>query len=766
MPRMKSSTQRTLAVAALDSLRETLQYMAQAAGQEVLCITESLLSDIELAQLPYQQFTVVLSKQFRVLLLSQAVQADLCQVELSFDTKAIARFLTNLNHNLPGNTTISAAIQQLEQLPRGSRTQQAQSDFVLRLVESLSSSGTHTTNRATTESAFTQNLVCAPVEAALRQQVEQERLLNQVMTQIRQSLELPVILETAVQQVRHYLKSDRLVIYQFAPTCPISPPSQDSPHFSHPFVTGDGKITYESRVTADIPSVLNLTEGANCYSNVIRYQDKYRKGFTLAIADVEATYQSSPCLLDLVQRAQVKSKLVAPIIVQGELWGLLIAHQCSELRQWQEKEKVFLQQIAEHLAIAICQSQLYAELQQQKQTLEQRVIERTQELHDALVAAEAASRAKSEFLATMSHELRTPLTCIIGMSSTLLRWSFGDLSQKQHDYLTTIHKSGEHLLELINDILDLSQVEAGKTILNIAEFSLSQLAHQCLQTLKESAYRNQVELKLELQLEANNDSFPADNRRIRQILLNLLSNAIKFTPEGGRVTLTVAHRNNFAVFTIADTGIGIAKTQFPLLFQKFQQLDGSYRRKYEGTGLGLALTKQLVTLHNGWIDVESSVGVGSKFTVWIPAQPLEEAEAKDGKERKNHLTSIANLPPSQRRIVLIEDHEETAMLVCDLLIAAEFQVVWLVEGTTAIKQIEILQPSLVITDIQLPGMDGYEIMSHLRQNMATRSVKILALTVKAMPDDKERCLRTGADEYLAKPIQPEQLIDKVANLIT
>jgi two-component system, sensor histidine kinase and response regulator len=761
---MKLSTQRTLAVAALNSLRETLQYMAQAADQEGLCITENLLSDTELAQLPYRQFTVVLSKQFRVLLLSQAVHTDTRQVWLSFDTKAIAQFLADLNNTLPENTTVSTALQRLKQFPRANRTQQAQSDFVLRLVESLSSSVT-LTNPSFPEQPFTQNPACAPVEAALRQQVEQERLLNQVTTQIRQSLELPIILETAVQQVRHYLKSDRLVIYQFVPTDPDSSAAQNSISFLHQQSANQGRITYESRVTAEIPSVLNLTEGANCYSDVIRYQEKYRKGVTLAIADVEATYQSSPCLLDLVRRAQVKSKLVAPIVVQEKLWGLLIAHQCFEVRQWQEKEQVFLQQIAEHLAIAICQSQLYAELQQQKQTLEQRVIERTQELRDALVAAEAASRAKSEFLATMSHELRTPLTCIIGMSSTLLRWSFGDLSQKQHDYLTTIHKSGEHLLELINDILDLSQVEAGKTILNIAEFSLSQLVHQCLQTLKESAYRNKVELKLELQIEASNDRFPADNRRIRQILLNLLSNAIKFTPEGGRVTLTVAHRNNFAVFTIADTGIGIEKHQFPLLFQKFQQLDGSYRRKYEGTGLGLALTKQLVALHNGWIDVESSVGVGSKFTVWIPAQSLAKAEEDAKDSNKPHLSSIANLSPAQRRIVLIEDHEETAMLVCDLLTAAEFQVVWLVEGTTAIKQIEILQPSLVITDIQLPGMDGYEIMSHLRQNLATRSVKILALTVKAMPDDKERCLKTGADEYLAKPIQPEQLIDKIANLI-
>ncbi|HEY9806979.1 MAG TPA: HAMP domain-containing sensor histidine kinase, partial [Candidatus Obscuribacterales bacterium] len=376
---------------------------------------------------------------------------------------------------------------------------------------------------------------------------------------------------------------------------------------------------------AEISSVLHVVEEENCFVGIPNCQEKYCQGQTLVVNDVAATYALSPCLLDLLQRHQIVAKLVAPIVVQGNLWGLLIAHQCFAPRQWQDSERTFLQQIAEHLAIAIDQAQLYAQLQQQKETLEERVIARTQELHDALAVAQSASRVRNDFLATMSHELRTPLTCVIGMSATLLRWSFGQLSDRQRRYLQTIHDSGEHLLALINDILDLSQLEAGKATLNISEFSLTNLLNQSLQTLQDKAESHEIELISEINLTATGDRFTADQRRLKQILLNLLSNAIKFTPAGGQVTLRAWLESGTAIFQVEDTGIGIPEHQRPLLFQKFQQLDTSYHRKYEGTGLGLALTKQLVELHGGWIDVVSTVGLGSTFTVHLPAQLLPVA---------------------------------------------------------------------------------------------------------------------------------------------
>jgi two-component system sensor histidine kinase/response regulator len=342
---------------------------------------------------------------------------------------------------------------------------------------------------------------------------------------------------------------------------------------------------------------------------------------------VEKTYVTEECLLNLLRKCQVRAKLVAPIIFEQNLWGLLIAHQCHTPREWSESDQSLLTSIAEQLAIAIHQAELMQSLQkatrtltQEKQSLEQRVIERTKALREALLAAEAASRLRSEFLATISHELLTPLTYVIGMSSTLLRWPLGELSQRQRDYLQTIHDSGEHLLELINDILDLSQIEAGKTVLNITEFSLTHTAKNSLESLLEKADSQQVNLQLDLQIDPQRDLFTADVQRVEQILWNLLTNAIKFTPGGGSVTLRIWVEDDMAVFQIEDTGIGIPEEQLPVMFEKFQQLDTPYRRRYEGTGLGLALTKQLVELHRGRIEVESTVAIGSIFTVWIPTQ--------------------------------------------------------------------------------------------------------------------------------------------------
>ena len=182
----------------------------------------------------------------------------------------------------------------------------------------------------------------------------------------------------------------------------------------------------------------------------------------------------------------------------------------------------------------------------------------------------------------MSHELRTPLTCIIGMSATLLRWSLGDLSPRQRDYLNTIHTSGEHLLSVINDILEVSKIEAGRTVLEVREFSLATLSRQSVDTFRNQAMKSGIEIVLDLKLPPGQDTFVADPRRIRQILSNLLSNAIKFTPEEGKVTLRVRKEQNAAVFQVEDTGIGIPASAQSILFEKFQQLESARQREYQG----------------------------------------------------------------------------------------------------------------------------------------------------------------------------------------
>jgi signal transduction histidine kinase len=426
-----------------------------------------------------------------------------------------------------------------------------------------------------------------------------------------------------VEQVREFLQLDRLVIYQFEKSGVRREHFEQGEkrtitNYELPITnyTPTGCVTYEARSTKAIPSVLNYKE-ENCFIQNSQCWDKYRGGFTCAVADVEKAYILSPCLLDFFRSMQVRAIIITPIVLGEKLWGLLIAHQCTEPRLWLDNEKNLLRQISEQLAIAIHQAELLSSLKQEKQTLEQRVVERTQALYDALLAAQAASRAKSEFLSTMSHELRTPLTSVIGMSATLLRWPLGELSERQRQYLQIIHDSGEQLLSLINDILELSQIEAGKAALNISNFSLAALAEASIRSFSEKARRQTVNLTLDLKIKPA-FHLSADPRRVGQILWNLLSNAIKFTPEGGMVVLRIWNEKDNAVLQVEDTGIGIREEQLPLLFEKFQQLDTPLRRRYEGTGLGLALTKQLVELHRGRIEVESTVGLGSIFTVWLP----------------------------------------------------------------------------------------------------------------------------------------------------
>jgi two-component system, sensor histidine kinase and response regulator len=684
--------------------------------------TALVLTELQLQVPSVQRFVVVVSPEFSALLQGDSLdQSSLCQIGLTFDPDAIATFLST--------STPSHSVEVLPNL---------QSDFTIQLIELLGSEPP------------------APTVPALRQQIEQERLMNEVTSLIRQSLELPVILESAVQHLRQFLQVDRLIIYQFdtsAPTCLFN---EDQLEAAHTTPTLDA-ITYESRRNLKIPSILHTVEEFNP-QRVQQIREFNRTQLMWAIEDCTTFPVES---LPLPPTPSTRAELVMPIFVQDELWGLLIAHECTHPRTWQVSEKIFMQRIAEHLAIAIYQAKLYSELQSQTETLEQQVIERTQELRDTLISAQSASRAKSEFLATMSHELRSPLTTIIGMAATLLRYY--DVSAtakqslplaKQQDYLRTIQTRGEHLLALINDILELSRVEAGKTVLQVREFSLTQVVYQTVQLLQEKADAKRVTLKIELPSRQTSMPpflrFHADPQRVQQILFNLLSNAIKFTPEGGQVTLQVVVQNRSAVLRVTDTGIGISEEQRSLLFQKFQQLDASIQRKYEGTGLGLALTKQLVDLHGGSIEVESKVKVGSTFTVYLPAQPLSAIE--HAREKTPHTDEL--LHPC---IVLIEDDEETATLICDLLTAADYQVVWMMESAVTAKQIELMHPAMVILDLSQPNGGRDALIRHLQNSMP---VRILALTV-------DHCdLAIAVDDCLAKPItQPELLIDKVAALV-
>jgi signal transduction histidine kinase len=266
------------------------------------------------------------------------------------------------------------------------------------------------------------------------------------------------------------------------------------------------------------------------------------------------------------------------------------------------------------------------ELQETKARLEQQgrdMEEMTRRLRSARDEAERANRAKSEFLANMSHELRTPLNAIIGFSEVLAEQMFGEVNEKQAEYLRDIHSSGQHLLSLINDILDLSKIEAGKMELELTRFDVGAALGNALTLMRERAVRSGV--ALELQHDGQVGVWIADERKFKQIMLNLLSNAVKFTPQGGKVTVRAQRVDNAVEIAVSDTGIGIKPDDQRLVFEEFRQASGDHLKKSEGTGLGLALTRRFVELHGGSISLQSEIGKGSTFAFTLPERALETA---------------------------------------------------------------------------------------------------------------------------------------------
>jgi two-component system sensor histidine kinase/response regulator len=642
---------------------------------------------------------------------------------------------------------------------------QLQSQFTLQLIGAFSQSE---------PSPYPAVSVCQPVEQALQRQVDQSQLLNHVCAQICQSLDLEMILRTTLEELRQLLHVDRVMIHHFLPS-PEPDPGNGKGELKQ--IAPEHYQGYESKGRSDLPSGLDPNLQPT-WMDLQQNWYKYLQGYTISTTDVGQTYHHHPTLLRSLQTLQIQASITVPILIQGNLWGLLTAHHCDRPHVWQPDEQESLEHVAKHLEIAIYQTQLYQQLRQQKQTLEERVQQYTQELQSTLIAAQAANKAKSDFLATMSHELRTPLTCVIGMSSTLLHWSFGSLSDRQRTYLQTIHDNGERLLEVINDILEFCQLEAGKTVLNISRFSLTHLVQDCRQMFQEQARSAHVNLKVENYLTPQQDEFFADVRRVQQILINLISNAIKFTPAQGTVTLRLWWENSGVVFQVEDTGIGIAESQYPLLFEKFQQLDTSLCREYGGTGLGLALTKQFIDLHQGSIRVDSQLGAGSTFTVRLPLQTPRKPLPKP-KPDPEVFTIPDALPTGQ--VIVLEDEEETATLICELLTAAGYQVIWLVDCSTAIDQIEFLKPVAVIANLHMAGVASKEIVQALQRSPDVQFPKVVALAPSqslvraaspegnraASPEENRLCddpHQPKADIYLSKPLDPEKLLTSLINL--
>jgi PAS domain S-box-containing protein len=386
--------------------------------------------------------------------------------------------------------------------------------------------------------------------------------------------------------------------------------------------------------------------------------------------------------------------------------------------------------------------------------LEQRVEERTRELERAL-------HAKDEFLANMSHELRTPLNAILGLSESLIELAAGPLTEKQNRYVGMISESGNHLLSLINDILDLAKIEAGQIILNISEVDLKQVCQASLRMINELAHKKNQQITLQIDEEIG--PVWVDERRLKQVLVNLLSNAVKFTPENGKLGVEVqADREEKRIMiTVWDNGIGISESDLTRLFQPFVQLDSGLAREVTGTGLGLSLVAQMVRLHGGSVAVESRLGQGSRFAVTLPWEPALVSDAMLRLKSTGKFRAIKPDEKDRPVILLIEDTKEVTMMIVDYLEMAGYQIITAADGLTGIEQAKNKHPALILMDIQLPGMDGLEATRRLRADSEFRTIPIIALTALAMRGDRERCLAAGATDYLAKPVSVKKLVKMI-----
>ena len=468
------------------------------------------------------------------------------------------------------------------------------------------------------------------------------------------------------------------------------------------------------------------------------------RGHSMGLADLRDA-PLDPHLRVLAQGGW-RSLVAVPMLREGRIVGALVVRRHTPGHLPDEVSDL-LESFASQSALALINAQLYRRLERVNAELE------------------IAGRHKSEFLASMSHELRTPLNAIIGFSEVLLERMFGELNERQDEYLRDIWSSGKHLLELLNDILDLSKIEAGQMVLNHSQFAVGKSLEYCLSLVREQAIKQRVHLSLEVDPEVG--LLDADRLRFRQVVLNLLSNAVKFTSDGGRVDVRASVQGQDLVVTVADTGVGVSAEDRERIFDSFQQgtrLSG----QAEGTGLGLTLSKRIVQLHGGRIWVESDIGKGSTFGFALPAGSANPNVLPAGSDEPT-LTSVpqagidsalttepaASPGPT---VVVVEDDRRSFDLLRAYLEAAGVRVVGARDGEEGLDTVRRLSPAGIILDILLPGIDGWEVLAQLKADPRTAPIPVI---VVSMLDERGRGFALGAAEYLVKPVGKEQLLAAV-----
>ena len=399
-----------------------------------------------------------------------------------------------------------------------------------------------------------------------------------------------------------------------------------------------------------------------------------------------------------------------------------------------------------------------------------------------------ATKMKDQFLANMSHEFRTPLNAILGMTEGLQGGLFGPVNAKQHASLGVVEQSGRHLLDVINDILDLATIESGQIKLERVDLDIKSLCESSLRFVASQADKKKI--RLNLNVPWNLPKLSADQKRIRQVLINLLTNAVKFTPEGGCVTLEVdrllqdkSNGGDIIRISVTDSGIGIPSEWIDSVFNPFVQIDSSLIRRYDGTGLGLSLVKQFIELHGGQVTVTSELGVGSCFTVDLPYRKSTESDVRsEGRDLRPSLDSFGksegaevslkdvefldgvDAEDSLPTILLAEDNDGVAMAVTWYLEARGYPVHRATDGQVAIDLALELNPDLILMDIQMPNLDGLSAIKRIRIDPQISEIPIVALTGLAMADDLESCMVAGANGFLSKPYPMEELVQLIQKL--
>jgi signal transduction histidine kinase/ActR/RegA family two-component response regulator len=450
-------------------------------------------------------------------------------------------------------------------------------------------------------------------------------------------------------------------------------------------------------------------------------------GHPLEVADLAALTHRDPHLEALFSDGW-RSVLAVPVHRGADLVGALVIRRRTP-GLFDPDLRDLLQTFAGQSGLAIVNARLYGELDSQRRELE------------------VASRHKSEFLASMSHELRTPLNAVIGFSEVLMDRMFGDLNDRQAEYVRDIWSSGRHLLELLNEILDLSKVEAGQMVLEPTIVSIPVALESALSMVRERAANHAIALTLDVG--PGIDVVEADELRFKQVVLNLVSNAVKFTPDGGRVSVTVRRQGADLVVAVADSGPGIPEEDRERIFDSFQQ-GGRGAPKAEGTGLGLTLSRRIVQLFGGRLWLESEEGQGSTFTFTLPVYPSGGPDGPAlGGERD----------ASRPTILLVEDDRASLDLMIAYLVGSPALVLTAHDGIEALDMVRRAPPDAVVLDLRLPRMDGWEVLAEIKGDPATAHVPVV---VASIVDDRPRGLGLGAVAYLTKPIGRADLLEALA----